>query len=54
MPAIPDFSKIKFLPTDIVQSAVSRNWRTPEGIEIKNTYGPADIEGLSFVDGFLA
>jgi len=25
---------------------------TPEGIEIKNAYGPEDIEGLSFIDGF--
>ncbi|MFM9162926.1 MAG: methylmalonyl-CoA mutase family protein, partial [Methylocystis sp.] len=52
MPAIPDFSNIKFAPIDAIQSTEPRNWRTPEGIEIKNAYGPEDIEGLSFVDGF--
>ena len=46
MPAIPDFSNIKFAPIDAIQSTEPRNWRTPEGIEIKNAYGPEDIEGL--------
>jgi len=27
-------------------------WLTPEGIEVKAEYGPEDIEGLDFVDGY--
>ncbi|MBM3551480.1 MAG: methylmalonyl-CoA mutase [Alphaproteobacteria bacterium] len=52
MSAIPDFTKIPFAPVAPEQEAEARRWLTPEGIEVKNAYGPADIEGLSFVDGY--
>jgi methylmalonyl-CoA mutase len=53
MSAIPDFTKIAFAPAAAPASdAQPRAWLTPEGIEVKSDYGPADIEGLSFVDGF--
>ncbi|CAN2535801.1 putative+methylmalonyl-CoA+mutase+large+subunit [Methylocapsa aurea] len=54
MSQIPDFSKIAFAPVAATpaDAAAPRRWRTPEGIEVKNSYGPEDIEGLSFIDGF--
>jgi len=54
MSQIPDFTKIAFAPVDATpaQAAEPRRWLTPEGIEVKNSYGPEDIEGLSFIDGF--
>ena len=52
MSAIPDFSKIGFAPIKIAQEVEPRNWRTPEGIDVKNLYTPSDIDELSFVDGY--
>jgi methylmalonyl-CoA mutase len=52
MSAIPDFAKIPFVPAAPEGAPPRRAWLTPEGIEVKNSYGPGDIEGLSFVDGF--
>ncbi|MBG0810758.1 methylmalonyl-CoA mutase [Methylosinus sp. H3A] len=54
MSQIPDFSKIAFAPVAATpaQAAEPRRWLTPEGIEVKNSYGPQDVEGLSFIDGF--
>ncbi|MBY6242280.1 methylmalonyl-CoA mutase [Methylosinus sp. Sm6] len=53
MSKIPDFASIPFAPTKVsAPDAAARRWLTPEGIEIKNSYGPQDIEGLSFIDGF--
>ncbi|WP_159729803.1 methylmalonyl-CoA mutase [Methylosinus sp. Ce-a6] len=54
MSQIPDFTKIAFAPVDATpaQAAEPRRWLTPEGIEVKNSYGPEDVEGLSFIDGF--
>jgi methylmalonyl-CoA mutase len=52
MSAIPDFTKIPFSPASVAQDAPPRSWMTPEGIEVKNAYGPGDVEGLSFIDGF--
>ncbi|WP_330083359.1 methylmalonyl-CoA mutase [Methylocystis iwaonis] len=52
MSAIPDFTKIPFAATKVAQEAPPRSWLTPEGIEVKSAYGPGDVEGLSFIDGF--
>lgn len=54
MSQIPDFSKIAFAPVAAPpkEAAEPRRWLTPEGIEVKNSYGPQDIDGLSFIDGF--
>jgi methylmalonyl-CoA mutase len=52
MSRIPDFASIPFAPTPVPAPESERRWLTPEGIEIRNSYGPADLEGLSFVDGF--
>lgn len=52
MSRIPDFASIPFAPTPVSAPESERRWLTPEGIEIRNSYGPEDLEGLSFVDGF--
>jgi len=52
MSAIPDFSKIAFAPIKIVQEVEPRNWRTPEGIDVKNSYSLSDTDELSFIDGY--
>ncbi len=53
MAAIPDFTKIAFAPAAAQPAEPEpRAWLTPEGIEVKNAYGPADLDGLAFVDSF--
>ncbi|AZG77165.1 methylmalonyl-CoA mutase [Methylocystis rosea] len=52
MSAIPNFASIPFAPVAPEQEPKPRRWLTPEGIEVKNAYGPEDIEGLAFVDGY--
>ena len=52
MSAIPDFHQNPLRPVAPAQETPPRRWLTPEGIEVKNAYGPQDIEGLSFVDGY--
>ncbi|HEY8124594.1 MAG TPA: methylmalonyl-CoA mutase [Methylocystis sp.] len=52
MSAIPNFASIPFASVAPEQEAKPRRWLTPEGIKVKNAYGPQDIEGLAFVDGY--
>jgi methylmalonyl-CoA mutase len=52
MSKIPDFASIPFAPIPVPAPEAERRWLTPEGIEVRNSYGPQDLEGLSFVDGF--
>ncbi|HXY57182.1 MAG TPA: methylmalonyl-CoA mutase [Methylocystis sp.] len=52
MAAIPDFTRIPFGPAAAPEAPEPRRWLTPEGIEVKNLYGPGDIEGLGFVDSY--
>jgi hypothetical protein len=53
MAAIPDFTKIPFAPANAKPSeSEPRHWLTPEGVEVKNFYGPSDIDGLGFVDSY--
>jgi methylmalonyl-CoA mutase len=52
MSKIPDFASIPFAPTPVAAPEAERRWLTPEGIEVRNSYGPEDLDGLSFVDGF--
>ncbi len=52
MAAIPDFTAIPFAPAAAPQTVEPRHWMTPEGVEVKNLYGPADIEGLGFVNSY--
>ncbi len=54
MTQIPDFSAIAFAepagaPTT---SPAVEPWLTPEGIAVKPLYGPDDVAGLDFIDGY--
>ncbi|HXE23509.1 MAG TPA: methylmalonyl-CoA mutase [Roseiarcus sp.] len=47
MSRIPDFSKAPFAaPRRPIDAGASRVWTTPEGIDVKSLYGPADRAGL--------
>lgn len=51
---IPDFSGIAFAPVSPGPAATgtAEAWMTPEGIPVKGAYGPADREGLDFLDTY--
>ena len=46
MSQIPDFSKVSFAWPAARPEPEARVWATPEGIDVKSFYGPADREGL--------
>jgi methylmalonyl-CoA mutase len=47
MSQIPDFSSVPFaVPSNPIDAGAIRTWTTPEGIEVKSYYGPADRNGL--------
>ncbi|MDO8408943.1 MAG: methylmalonyl-CoA mutase [Phenylobacterium sp.] len=53
MSAFPDYTEVPFdaeRPTPAAPKA--EPWATPEGIAVAASYGPADIEGLSGLDGY--
>jgi methylmalonyl-CoA mutase len=55
MSAFPDFTEVAFdaeRPTVSGQTPSAAPWSTPEGIDVAPAYGPADIEGLSGLDGY--
>ncbi len=53
MSPIPNFAEIAWRPAaPAVPSAAAEAWTTPEGIPVKPLYGPADIEGLSYIDTY--
>ncbi|MAK82054.1 methylmalonyl-CoA mutase [Phenylobacterium sp.] len=55
MSAFPDFTEVAFdaeRPLVSGQTPSAAPWSTPEGIDVSPTYGPADIEGLSGLDGY--
>jgi methylmalonyl-CoA mutase len=53
---MPDFTKIPYEPPNLKADKPGRgevcSWLTPEGIAVKERYGPADREGLEFVDTY--
>ncbi|HET9903010.1 MAG TPA: methylmalonyl-CoA mutase [Xanthobacteraceae bacterium] len=53
MSRIPDFSALDFAPA-AASGTVERGepWATPEGIAVAPVYGPQDVAGLDFLDGF--
>src|SRR5215467_5756335 len=55
MTQIPDFGTIAFTdPTGplVAAGATREPWLTPEGILVKPVYGPDDLAGLDFLDGY--
>src|SRR5947199_866507 len=53
MTRIPDFGAIAFADAAVSPgAAMSEPWLTPEGITVKPVYGPQDVRGLDFLDGF--
>src|SRR4051812_18453250 len=54
MSRIPDFNSVEFDDTTIVTSSVgaANPWLTPEGIEVKPSYGPDDVTSLDFLDTY--
>src|SRR5438128_1039083 len=53
MTQIPDFVTIAFAdPASPAAEAIGETWLTPEGIPVKPVYGPDDLAGLDFLDGY--
>ena len=53
MSRIPTFADIDWrAPEPAAPASDAAAWMTPEGIPVKPLYGPADIEGLSFIDTY--
>jgi methylmalonyl-CoA mutase len=55
MTQIPDFGTIAFTPPTgplTAAEAAGETWLTPEGVPVKAVYGPGDIAGLDFPDGY--
>jgi methylmalonyl-CoA mutase len=53
MTQIPDFGAIAFAdPAGPAADAAGETWLTPEGIPVKPVYGPGDLDGLDFLDGY--
>ena len=53
MTRIPDFGKVELTEAPLpATGAGAPPWITPEGIAVKPAYGPADVSGLDFLDGY--
>src|ERR1700681_1790993 len=53
MTQIPDFGTIAYADAaSPPAAAVAEPWLTPEGIPVKPVYGPDDLAGLDFLDGY--
>jgi methylmalonyl-CoA mutase len=53
MKPIPNFSAIPFASAPAAsERGGGEVWRTPEGIAVKAIYGPDDLAGLDFLDGW--
>ena len=49
---LPDFSKIEWQRPDLAAEAQGAPTETPEGLTLKPVYGPADLEGLDFLNTY--
>src|SRR5580693_9326048 len=53
MKPIPNFSAVPFASApQASERGGGEVWRTPEGIAVKAIYGPDDLAGLDFLDGW--
>jgi methylmalonyl-CoA mutase len=48
MSRIPNFSAIE-LATSSVDGCSGEDWKTPEGLQVKCSYGPDDMDGIDFL-----
>jgi len=52
MSRLPSFAGVPFEPAGSPEPAGERApWETPEGVTVAPAYGPADLDGLDFLDG---
>ena len=49
---LPDFSKIDWQTPDLRAETLGSPSETPEGLTLKPVYGPADLEGLDFLNTY--
>ncbi|MFZ2107066.1 MAG: methylmalonyl-CoA mutase [Roseiarcus sp.] len=52
MSAIPNFASLPFSAASAPATSGAEVWPTPEGIAVKSIYGPDDLSGLDFLDGW--
>jgi len=53
MSRIPNFASVDFAsPVSAAETATASPWLTPEGIVVKPAYGPDDLKGIDFLDGY--
>ena len=53
MSRIPDFATIDFAPpVAAAPGGSAESWLTPEGIPVKSTYGPDDLNGIAGLDSY--
>ncbi|MDB5432307.1 MAG: methylmalonyl-CoA mutase [Caulobacter sp.] len=53
MSNFPDFTTLPYAANDGASLATDGpNWETPEGVSVKPSYGPDDVAGLDFLDGY--
>ncbi len=49
----PNFADLAFAPGDLAAPPTDGTmWQTPEGVAVAPAYGPADVAGLDFLDGY--
>ena len=54
MTQVPDFTAIAYADPALRPAVLpaAEPWLTPEGIAVKPVYGPGDLDGLDFLDGY--
>ncbi|HEX4181325.1 MAG TPA: methylmalonyl-CoA mutase [Caulobacteraceae bacterium] len=53
MKHLPDFATLPYAPPAADAPArAGDDWETPEGVAVHPVYGPKDIQGLDFLDGY--
>ena len=49
----PNFADLAFAPGDLAAAPTDGPvWQTPEGVAVAPAYGPADVAGLDFLEGY--
>jgi methylmalonyl-CoA mutase len=53
MKHLPDFATLPYAPpSDEAPRRDGQDWETPEGVAVHAVYGPGDVEGLDFLEGY--